>query len=363
MTQGHTRNTVMPKKNLSYEQNWQKTLAIVEKLKQSPFVEQVIIFTECQLAQYWFSPVSQLEKKFNLSLKPQINKNLPLRDFILKTASKKFPLLTNNMGFTQADFLHLVKTQQINALICISGHCEPHILKDFKIFTTRDKNEVKYTNEITNKMVTVPFLSLLLNESKLKFILTDIHKIYIYPNCDFNPFKDKSEHLLQMIADYKSQKTIITFLKNISNFFIGSLCYNPNSHKNHQILSKTDFFSMDWTRFQGSFSVNEDLSICTFNKNQSFTNNIHNHFNIISFAKTIFLHFATGIAKWTKGELRICNTGKHLNQFLVADTRLYNPFFGPSVRRSVSRSVGRLVGWSVTNLFFKVFRCCPPIRD
>lgn len=310
MTPGHTRNTVIPKKNMSHSDNWKKSLEIVEKVKQSKFVDKVVIFTECELTKYWFSPISLLEKKINITIKSGINKNIPLKDFILKTASTKFPLLTNNIGFKEKDLLHLVKTQQINALISISGHCDSHILKDFKIFSTKKNNKVIYTNEIQNKMVTVPFLSLLLTEPKLNFELTSVEKIFLYPNCDINPFKDKSQDLLQMINEFKNHKTLTSFLKSTSNFFIGSLSFNPNSYKNHQIMAKTDFLNLDWTNFQGSFSLNEDISICTFNNKQHFSNNLHNHFNVISFAKSVFLHFCLGLAKWTEGELRICNTGE-----------------------------------------------------
>ena len=314
MKSGHTRDTKMnriyKKEYLSYEENWQRSLEIVKKVQQSPFVDQVVIFTECQLAEYWFSPVSHLEKKLNLSLKSGINKTIPLKNFIVETASTQFPLLKKNQGFKETELLHLVKNENINALISISGYCDAHILKEFNIFAIKDDQKTIYTNEITQKIVTVPFLSLLLKEKSLNFNLTSIEKVYLYPNCHFNPFKEKSEHLLQMINDHKSHESIVGFLKNINNFFIGSLSFNPNSYKSKQVISKTDSVNMDWTKFQGSFSLNEHFSICTFNNNQHFLNNIHNHFQLISYAKSVFLHFATGVAKWTDGELRICNTGE-----------------------------------------------------
>ena len=201
-----------------------------------------------------------------------------------------------------------MKNKKINALTCISGYCDSHILKEFNIFAIKDNQKTIYTNEITNRIVTVPFLSLLLKEKSVNFNLTSIEKVYLYPNHHFHPFKEKSEQLLQMINDHKSHKSIVAFLKNIINFFIGSLSFNPNSYKSQQILSKTDYVNMDWTKFQGSFSSNENFSICTFNNNQHFTNNIHNHFQLISYAKSVFLYFANGVAKWTDGELRIATS-------------------------------------------------------
>ena len=103
MKSGHTRDTKMnriyKKEYLSYEENWQRSLEIVKKVQQSPFVDQVVIFTECQLAEYWFSPVSHLEKKLNLSLKSGINKTIPLKNFIVETASTQFPLLKKKPRF------------------------------------------------------------------------------------------------------------------------------------------------------------------------------------------------------------------------------------------------------------------------
>ena len=310
---GQTRDTKIERKGLTHNEVWQKSLDIVKKIEQSPFIQKVIIFTECDLSKMWFLPISNLEKKLNLTIKPEINKNMPLKQFMVKTAIKTFPLLTNYEGFKETQLLDLVKKQQINALLTISGHCQPNILGNFKIFTTKEKKKINYTNEIKDKIVSVPFLSLLLNEKKLNFHLTCVTKVYLFPTSDLNPFSEKSKDLLKMINDNRDHKLIVSFLKSISNFFIGSLSFSPNSYKQHHVLSKTDFFNLDWARFQGSFSINEDISICTFNNNSNFSNNIHNHFNIISLARGFFLEFAIGIAKWTKGELKLCNTGKRIS--------------------------------------------------
>ena len=111
-----------------------------------------------------------------------------------------------------------MKNKKINALTCISGYCDSHILKEFNIFAIKDNQKTIYTNEITNRIVTVPFLSLLLKEKSVNFNLTSIEKVYLYPNHHFHPFKEKSEQLLQMINDHKSHESIVGFLKNIIIF-------------------------------------------------------------------------------------------------------------------------------------------------
>ena len=310
MPNGHTRDTKIAKKGLTYHEIWQKSLKIVETVEKSPFVQKVVIFTECDLMKLWFEPISQVENKLNLKIKAGINKNIPFKEFLIQVTNKTFPLLTNNKGFKQTQLLELVKKQKINALLTISGYCEPNVLNNFKIFSIKENDTVKHTNEIKNQMVNVPFLALLLTEPKLKFQLTGIEKVYLYPTSDLNQFSQKSKNLLQIIKENQHQQHMVSFLKCVTNFFIGSLSFCPNSYKQHLVISKTDFFGLDWTRFQGSFSINEDITICTFNNNQYFCNNLHNHFNIISSARTIFLHFSIGIAKWTEGELRICNTGE-----------------------------------------------------
>ena len=59
-----------------------------------------------------------------------------------------------------------MKNENINALICISGYCDSHILKEFNIFAIKDNQKTICTNEITQKIVTVPFPSLLLKETR-----------------------------------------------------------------------------------------------------------------------------------------------------------------------------------------------------
>ena len=103
-------------------------------------------------------------------------------------------------------------------------------------------------------------------------------------NSETPTFYDSSKNILDLIEANQHDSSIF-FLKSLSNFFIGSLAYNPNNYQKTVLMKKNHFISTKLKNFRGSKPLTNDHCYGFFSQKRHYANCVHNNFFIVQMAR------------------------------------------------------------------------------
>ena len=301
------------KTKFTYKEINEKSLAIVNLVSKSPFISKMEIISECDVIYFWDKPLWEFAHKFSLPLKPNVDKNATFKSIMIKTTTLYFPLLQKHgKGMTDISLSRVItaiKKNSISGLISVSGFCPDNhpSLGNLKVFSHKKSGKMVNSNTIENGLLTIEFLSFLLNEKQLSFNLKDIHTLYLYPNAKQATFYDPSNQILNL-ADTNEDDTIKPFLKSISNFFIGSLAYNPNRYQKTVIINKNQLITTNLKGFKGSKPLTNDHCFGFFSHNKPYVNASHNNFFLVFQARLKWLQFHVKLKRFLNIQILSQNT-------------------------------------------------------
>ena len=311
MKPGNDLNSIHPLRKITHKENFQQSIEIAKSVAQSPHISDIKIIRECDIHFYWEKDLSLFAEHFSLPLKTGIDGKLSLKTIIVNSATNHFPLMRSHgmRKFSKIQLIEAIKTNSISGLLKISGFCEPNeSLKHFEIFSEKINDKVQSSNEIKDNLVTVEFLSYLLQEPELNFYLTNVSEVYLYPNRPHATFGQQANEVLDLISSHENDDVIKKFLKNINNFFIGSLGYNPNNYQRLILMKKQDFLTTNLNQFRGSEPLNDSTCLAFFGQNSRYCNSIQNNFYIVQTARLHFLKFCVEMSRHLTCSVKSCNT-------------------------------------------------------
>lgn len=309
-----TMESFHPKKHVTYRQVNEHTKKIHSIIKSSSEVQKFIILKECEIIGLWHNTLQDVLNFYNLSPKPNINLSSTLATAFGETIMADFPLLNNtSQKITMQKIITNLRKEKIHGLLTVSGNFSEKTLKKlghFPAFSFLDSNnKMVNSNILKNELISSQFLTFLLNNPHIEFVIKDIHELYLYPHWKEKPYHSAVVHILNLIQNHTENIQFTAFLKSISNFYIGSWSQSPFQYSNTFLMDKKTFWSLIHQKhFISSENLTNDYNLVKFHNKSAYINSSHNHLCLVQYGRAIFLKSIFNLMQHCSFEVASSNT-------------------------------------------------------
>ena len=142
------------------------------------------------------------------------------------------------------------------------------------------------------------------------FCIQGIHHIFMYPTVNHQPFLKPTTQMLELIEEVKqTNPELLPFLKNATNFFIGSFRKNQSHQINTYIISKTEYEGLtNLQNFVGTEALTAKHALIKRKTQPVLRHTSQNHLAIIQNARAIFLQGIFSLRQFLNFEISSANT-------------------------------------------------------
>ena len=272
---------------------------------------QFVVITECDVIDYFFSPLSEFAEKMGLPLKSSFL-NIPLYIALDNITQSTFPLLQKiNKGLRQDGVLAAILHDELNGFVVVTCEIGEQGQEQLSVFPFSFKDREGRSRDsysIVKQIITTDYLRFLMKKIK-DFKISKIHQIYEFVKPQQNMFEQMSSNAEQIMSKHCNDDGYVQLIKGAINGFVGSL-NKQNSKYNRTIVDKCEKM-MSVSQLKNlvkSTPVNQEYSMFYFKNNAIESNMGHCNYQLILKGKELMLDFMLTLKSFLAVHIQRQNT-------------------------------------------------------
>ena len=312
---GETMKSAHPiKKTLTYEKVSEKSKNNFERVKTACDGRySLICIKECDIVQYYYSPLSDLTSHFALPLDKKFEKVI-LKDAMELVTRNYFPMMQKvARGLNMATVLKAIREDELAGFVVVTlsiGPAGMTQLGQMRPFAFKNDIDGRSVNSyhVNEEIISTEYLKFILSRIS-EVTVQQIHKIFEYSKPQYCLYAKMAAKAESIMNERQDEKQYVQLIKTAVNGSIGSLSFSPTKYNKTIVSDCRKMLSV--TKLKSlikSTPINDDFGLFIFKNRSSICNLSHQNYQIILMGKQLLIDFVLSLKTFLAIEVKRENT-------------------------------------------------------